>query len=238
MRHLRLVAFALLVALPACAPVERATVASPAVAVADGPRDINGRFKDPQADPQRWVDRFEVESREVFARRDDIVAAVDPRPGERIADVGAGTGLFVEPFAAAVGESGKVWAVDIAPSLVRHMRERFAERPNVEVVLSEETSTTLDAAAVDAVFVCDTYHHFTHYPEMLASIHRALDDGGRLVVVDFEREDGASSDWILEHVRAGKAQVQAEIEAAGFTLEEEIEVPGLAENYLLRFRKR
>lgn len=204
------------------------------------PEDINAGFKDLGADPQRWVERFEGESREIFVHRAEIAAAIALEPGERVADVGAGTGLFLPIFSAAVGDTGKVYAVDISPSLVGYMRERVAEAglSNVEVVLSAEKSTTLAAGVTDVIFTSDTYHHFTYYPEMLASIREALDEGGRLILVDFERQPGITRDWLLGHVRAGKEQVIEEVETAGFDFDEEIEIPGLAENYVLRFVKR
>ena len=120
------------------------------------------------------------------------------------------------------------------------MRERVAATglTNVEVVHSEEKSTTLGAGVVDVVFTTDTYHHFTFYPEMLASIREALDADGRLLLVDFERQPGTSRDWILGHVRAAKEQVIEEVEAAGFGFVEEVEIPGMVENYALRFVKR
>ncbi len=202
-----------------------------------GPKDINESFKDPGADPQRWVDRFEVESREVYAARAAILEAIGPETGDRVADVGAGTGLFVALIADRVGPEGKVYAVDISPSLVEHMRSRFGDRPEVAVVASAEDSTRLEPGSVDRVFTSDTYHHFTYYEEMLASIHQALVPGGELVILDFERIPGVSAEWLLGHVRADKQTVIAEVEAAGFTLEEEVEVEGLEENYFLRFRK-
>lgn len=200
-------------------------------------RDINDSFKDPTADPQRWVDRFEVESREVFAARLAILDALDLEAGDRVADVGAGTGLFVELIADRVGAGGKVIAVDISPSLIEHMRGRFAGRGEVEIVASEETSTRLEPSSVGKIFTSDTYHHFTYYREMLASIHQALTPSGELMILDFERLPGVSEAWLLDHVRAGKEQVIEEVEAAGFSLVEEVEVPGLKENYFLRFRK-
>lgn len=228
-----IVAFLLALVLGACSTAD----GSPAVAQA-ARDDINDRFKDPQADPLRWVDRFEAESREVFSERQAIVTAIGLRAGQRVADIGAGTGLFIPLFAAAVGPEGKVFAVDIAPSLVAHMEQRFKDDQRVEVIQSEERSTLLPAASVDVVFSSDTYHHFTYYEDMLESIHRALRAGGTMIVLDFEREPGVSSDWLLEHVRAGKAQVIAEVEAAGFDFVEEIELKGLVENYMLRFKRR
>ena len=202
-----------------------------------GRKDINESFKDPGADPQRWVDRFEVESREVYAAREAILEAIGPEAGDRVADVGAGTGLFVELLADRVGPEGRVYAVDISPSLIEHMRSRFGERSEVVVVASSEDSTRLEPGSVDRVFTSDTYHHFTYYEEMLASIHQALVPGGELVILDFERIPGVSPEWILGHVRADKQTVVEEVETAGFSLAEEVEVEGLEENYFLRFRK-
>ena len=76
------------------------------------------------------------------------------------------------------------------------------------------------------------------YPEpMLASLRDALRPGGTLVVIDFEKIPGRTREFIMGHVRAGKQQFIDEIEGAGFVLEEEIQVEGLEENYVLRFRK-
>ena len=69
----------------------------------------------------------------------------------------------------------------------------------------------------------------------LASIRAALASSGRLVIVDFEKEPGRSSDFVMHHVRAPKATVRAEIEQAGFTFEREEKL--LAENFFLVFRK-
>ena len=235
MPHLRCLLLAVLAFLAACSGADRA----PLLTTPEAREDINAGFKDPDADPQRWVERFEGESREIFVHRAEIAAAAGLAPGERVADVGAGTGLFLQLFTEKVGDAGKVFAVDISPSLVSYMRRRVAETglSNVEVVRSVETSTTLAEDVVDVVFLCDTYHHFSYYPQMLASIHGALVGGGRLIVVDFERQPGTSREWILNHVRAGKAEVIDEVEAAGFVFEEEIEIAGLAENYVLRFVK-
>ena len=221
--------------LTACRPAVQ-TPATPPSTVPDG---INERFLDPELDPDTWTNRWEVESREIYAERHAIAAAVQLRAGEDVADVGAGTGLFVAPFSQAVGPEGRVYAVEISPKFVEHIRQRAASEglANVEAVLSREDSTTLPRGAVDAVFLCDTYHHFTDYEAMLRSLRDAIRPGGRLVIVDFERISGVSREWILGHVRAGKEQVIAEVEAGGFELEEEIEVPGLDENYVLRFRR-
>ena len=135
--------------------------------------------------------------------------------------------------------TGKVYAVDISPGFIKHLRKRAKEKGlrNVEVVLSKENSAELADASVDVVFVCDTYHHFEYHTEMLRSIHSALRRGGRLVVIDFERIPGKSPQWLLKHVRAGKAEFKKEIEQAGFRFQEEVKFPGFRQNYFLRFEK-
>ncbi|QKK08757.1 MAG: methyltransferase domain-containing protein [Planctomycetota bacterium] len=200
---------------------------------------INDPYLQPDVDPDVWAERFEVESREVFAAREAIADALQLSPGMRVADVGAGTGLFVPLLASRVGTSGRVYGVDIVPAFVAHIdrRARAAGLTQVRATLCSEDSVDLSAASVDLVFVCDTYHHFEYPSATLASIHAALVDGGELVVLDFERIPGVSSDWILGHVRAGREVFQSEIEAAGFELVEEISTVPLRENYMLRFRK-
>jgi len=228
----RLAASGLLLSTGICLPV----LAAPPVAPAEG---INSKFLDPTLDPQEWVERFEAESREVFHAREAILDALDLAPGDRIADVGSGTGAFLTMFSRAVGPAGRVYAVDISPRLIEFVEKRVRDEnlDNVAVVHSTATSTRLPPASIGTVFTCDTYHHFERYPEMLASIHQALIPGGLFVVVDFERIEGVSREWIMGHVRAGKKTVRQEIEAAGFEFVDEVEVPAFVENYLLRFRR-
>lgn len=201
--------------------------------------DINRDFLDPGLDPDEWLKKFEVESREVFAARRAILAAVGLEPGDRIADIGSGTGLYLAPFSRAVGAGGRVYAVDISPRLVGFIERRVREEKltNVAVVLSADDSTRLPPAAVTHAFVCDAYHHFTRYPAMLESIRTALVPGGELIVVDFNRIPGVSREWLLTHVRADKETVRAEITGAGFECLGEVPIEAFQENYLLRFRK-
>lgn len=203
------------------------------------PAGINDNFLSAELDPDEWATRWEAESREVCAQRDAIAQAVGITAGSTVVDVGAGTGLFVAPFVAAVGPQGRVIPVDIAPQFVEHLTERCREAgfDNVTPRLSFERSLGLPANSAQFAFVCDTYHHFEYHEDMLRSLYETLTPGGVLVIVDFERVPGVSRDWILGHVRAGKETVTQEVQAAGFALLEEVDLPGLEENYLLRFQK-
>ena len=148
--------------------------------------------------------------------------------------------FFTLLMAEAVGPEGWAYAVDISPKFVEHLSSMFDARAvqNVTTVMCDDDSICLPPASVDLAFVCDVYHHFEYPPETLASIHSALTDGGRLVVIDFERIPGVSREWLLGHVRADKQTFASEIRAAGFELIAEREIPGFKENYFLEFRKR
>lgn len=201
--------------------------------------DINANFLDEQLDPDEWVERFEVESREVYRSRGFIVDAVKLEAEDRVADVGAGTGLFTMLFAEVVGPRGRVYAIDIAPRFVERIGELADQRglTNVDPRLGDERNVRLPPASIDVAFVCDTYHHFEYPQSTLASILRALRPGGKFVVVDFERIPGQSREWILGHVRAGKETVRQEIENAGFRFVGETDIEGLDENYFIVFQK-
>jgi 3-mercaptopyruvate sulfurtransferase SseA/precorrin-6B methylase 2 len=196
---------------------------------------INKPFENP--DVPEYIGKFEIESRDIFAQRKDIVAACKLKPGMKVADIGAGTGLFTRLFAKEVGAEGKVYAVDIAPKFIRYIEKtcKEADIRNVAGVVCAADSVKLPANSVDRAFVCDTYHHFEFPLRTLASIHQALQPGGRLIVIDFHRIEGKSREWVLGHVRAGQEVVVKEIESAGFKQVEEKKF--LQENYFLVFDK-
>jgi ubiquinone/menaquinone biosynthesis C-methylase UbiE len=228
----------LLLLLGACQP-KPGTAPPPATAAeASVKPGANAEFLRTDLDVDQWAERFEKQGREVYDRRQDIVAATGVKKGQAVADIGAGTGLFTMLFAEAVGREGKVFAVDIAPRFIAHIEKRAHETGvrNVQAVLTGERSVDLPPGSVDLAFLCDTYHHFEHPRSSLASIVRALRPGGELVVVDFKRVPGKSDGWVMGHVRAGQEEVTAEIQAAGF--EKIADVSLLKDNYLLRFRRR
>ncbi len=203
------------------------------------PSDINEKFQSPDLDAKSYIDRFESESREVSAQRDAIAAMLELTPGLDVADIGAGTGLFSLLFAEQVKPDGKVYAVDIAPAFLNLIENRANERglgEVVETVKGAQDGTNLEPRSVDVVFLCDTYHHFENPDRMLASIRMALRPGGRLVIVEFDREK-AKGDFVAKHVRATKDVFIEEIKAEGFDPIALKSPPELSENFLAVFRK-
>ena len=185
-----------------------------------------------------FIERFESHDREVYNKRDEIVAALQLKPGMAVPDVGAGSGLFTRLMADKVGADGKVFAVDVSQEFLAHIAKESEKRGQAQVktVLGAQNGTNLEPASVDIVFLSDVYHHFEDHEAMLTSIRKALKPGGTLILIEFDRVEGKSSEFVLKHVRAGRDQFRKEIEAAGFDPAEGPK-PDLEENFFARFRK-
>jgi ubiquinone/menaquinone biosynthesis C-methylase UbiE len=197
---------------------------------------INKSFEDPEV--EKRVEQFEGESREISQKRNEIVDACQLKPGIDVADTGAGTGLFTRLFAKQVKAEGTVYAVDISDKFVDHIRKTCEEQKlkNVKGIVCTPDSTKLPPDSVDLAFICDTYHHFEFPYKTMATVHKALRPGGRLIVVDFKKIPGVTRDWIIGHVRTDQKETTEEIVKAGFEL---IDTPDfMQEQYLLRFKKK
>lgn len=197
---------------------------------------INKPFEKPN--PGEFIKRFETEGRDVYDHRAKIVEACGLKPGMVIADIGAGTGLFSRMFSPVVGPQGKVYSVDIAEDFIRHIERTAKEQKltNIVGVVTKPDEVKLPPASVDVAFICDTYHHFEFPSTTMKSVHQALKPGGQVVLIDFHRIPGTSTDWVLGHVRAGKEVFVQEVVAAGFKQVDD-KKDLLKESYFVRFEK-
>ena len=222
-----------------CVSVALVLVGFTALAVAQD-KSVNPGINKPFEKPNvaEFVERFERDGRDPYDHRHEVLKACGLKPGMTVADVGAGTGLFTRMFASVVGPQGKVYAVDIAEEFVKHV-ERTAQSEglkNVKGVVCKADAVNLPSQAIDVAFICDTYHHFEFPHKTMRSIHEALKPGGVVILIDFHRIEGVSSEWVLSHVRAGQETFAKEIIDAGFKqIEEKKGI--LKESYFLRFEK-
>lgn len=186
-----------------------------------------------------FVDSMEVGDRELYAAREAVLAAAKIPEGARVADIGAGTGLYSLMFAGAAGATGTVYAVDIEPRFLKLITRRAADldHMNVVAVLGRESDITLPPNSVDVAFIADTYHYFTDRPAIMNTVREALTDKGRLIVLDFDLTAENANDGKHDHVRFGKAGLVNEIETLGFNLAEEPDVEGLKDFYMVVFEK-
>jgi ubiquinone/menaquinone biosynthesis C-methylase UbiE len=168
-----------------------------------------------------------------------IVQALRIQPGMTVADLGTGGGAMLPLFSAAVGAGGKVIAEDIFPDFLERAKANNGQLSNVTYVLGAERDAKLAAGSADVAVTVDSYHHYDYPREMLASIKRGLKPGGRFVIVDYFKRDGAMGPGpnAIEHIRLDKDDVVKEVESYGFQLLESIEhVPG--KQYIAVFTAR
>ena len=134
-----------------------------------------------------WLERPERIAEE---KPDEVVDAMMLKPGDVVADVGAGTGYFSFRIARRVSQ-GTVYAVDVQPEMLAMIEARKKERriQNVVAVQGTATSAMLPAASVDVVLMVDVYHEFAYPLEMMRSLVTALKPGGRVVQIEYRGED-------------------------------------------------
>jgi ubiquinone/menaquinone biosynthesis C-methylase UbiE len=135
-----------------------------------------------------WLDRAEREKEE---RLSLLLKALGLKPGDVVADLGAGSGYLTFPIAELVGAKGKVLAVDIQPEMLALIRQRAKARrlEHVVPIQGTETDPKLPAAGVDLILMVDVYHELSHPYEMTVAMVKALKPGGRLVFVEYRLED-------------------------------------------------
>jgi len=135
-----------------------------------------------------WLERPE---REVEEAPDVLVRALKLKPGMIVADIGAGSGYFSFRMAPRVGTKGKILAVDIQPEMLAiiNERSRINRVKNVETVLGKTDDTCLKPESVDLILLVDVYHEFDKPYEMTNSMVKSLKKGGRLVLVEYRKED-------------------------------------------------
>jgi SAM-dependent methyltransferase len=163
-----------------------------------------------------WLERHERESEENPEAALDVL---ELKPGMMVADVGAGTGYFTLRMAKRVAPNGKVFANDIQPEMLRRLRRRAEESgvSNIETVLGGEADPRLPAGKLDLILLVDVYHEFSQPQRMLQKMRQALKPDGRLVLLEYRKEDPAIP--IRPEHKMSIAEVKTEVEAEGFKLQ-------------------
>ena len=141
-------------------------------------------------DSKAYIAMLEDPKRDAYQKPLEVIAALDLKPGEVVADIGAGSGYFSFRFAHQV-KQGRVYAVDISPDMILHMNRRIRDMgiTNVTTVLAPPDDPLLADASLDRVFICDTWHHVEKQGEYLARLKKMLKPGGQLVMIDFQKRE-------------------------------------------------
>jgi ubiquinone/menaquinone biosynthesis C-methylase UbiE len=142
-------------------------------------------------DLDAYIRRMEEPSRDEWQRPDEVLRALAVRPGDAVADVGAGPGYFTLRLARAVGPHGHVYAVDAVPEMIGVLRERIqrAGLGNVTTLVARDGDTGLQPASYDLVLIVDTFHHFPDGAAYLARLGASLKPEGRIANIDFHARE-------------------------------------------------
>jgi ubiquinone/menaquinone biosynthesis C-methylase UbiE len=142
---------------------------------------------------------YEGSSRDEWQQPERVIEALGLRAGDRVADLGSGSGYFTLRLAKAVGPEGRVYAVDVDEEMNEFLRERVAQAglANVDVILGRFEDPLLPDAGVDLVLIVDTYHHLEDRPAYFRNLRRDLAPEGRVAVIDFDGRKG----WFVRLLR-------------------------------------
>jgi predicted methyltransferase len=179
-----------------------------------------------------WLERTERETEE---KPQLLIDALEIKPGQTIADLGAGSGYYSFRIAPLVGPTGKVLAIDIEPAMLevitqRASRERIA---NVAAVRASVRDPNLAPGSVDLLFMVDVYHELEYPYEVMTKVRAALKPGGRVALIEYRAEDPQVA--IKPVHKMSERQVRHELEAAGFRHVKT--VPTLPLQHLIVFEK-
>lgn len=171
--------------------------------------------------PQAAVSQIEHTHRDEWQNVAGIFAAMDIKQGDRVADVGCGGGFLTVRLSEAVGPDGLVYGEDIRQSVLDELEGQLGSWAidNVELILGDTNDPNLPEAMLDAAVIVNAYHEMTEFESMLSGIKRALEPGGRLVIVDNPPNDSTASRGrqVARHDIALRL-VEQDLLAAGFAI--------------------
>jgi arsenite methyltransferase len=168
-----------------------------------------------------YIAFLEDPKRDEYQKPHEVIMALDLKEGERIADIGAGSGYFAFRIARHVGETGRVYAVDISPEMIIHMNRAIRDMglTNVTTVLAPPDDPLLPDKSIDRFFICDTWHHIENQAQYLALVKKMLRPNGQVVMIDFEKRElpvGPPTE-----MKIAKDDLIAQMRANGFELVKE-----------------
>lgn len=165
---------------------------------------------------------YEGFNRNQWQQPDRVIRSLEIRPGDRVADLGSGSGYFTFRLAKAVGRAGKVYAVDIDQGLNEALADRARAEAigHIEVILAKPDDPLLPAAGVDWIFTSNTYHHIENRTGYFDRARKYLRAGGRVAIIEFNRSAGILGLW--SHYTPGET-IKREMTQAGYFLEREFD---------------
>jgi len=165
---------------------------------------------------------YEGLGRDEWQQPQKVIESLQIRPGQSIADLGAGGGYFTFRLAEATGPGGRVYAVDIDRDMTALIEKTAKERgvQNIETVLAQPNDPSLPEAGMDLLFTSNTYHHIQNRVQYFGALRKALRPGARVAIIDFDRRSWTSG--LFKHYTPSEF-IKREMEQAGYRLVHEFD---------------
>jgi ubiquinone/menaquinone biosynthesis C-methylase UbiE len=172
-------------------------------------------------DPKAYIGALEDPKRDGYQKPHEVLTALNIRPGETIADIGAGSGYFTFRLAHQVGDKGKVYAVDVSPDMILHINRRVRDlrAANVVSILADPDDPLLPDRSVNRFFICDVWHHVENQAKYLSVLKKMLKPGGEVVIIDFHKKELPVGPPL--QIKIARGDVIKQFESSGFRLAKE-----------------
>jgi ubiquinone/menaquinone biosynthesis C-methylase UbiE len=172
---------------------------------------IDHEFKN----PEKWAKQWNNPTRDNWQRPAEVIELMDIQRGMTVVDLGAGTGYFEPHLSKAVGETGKVLALDVSPQMIEYIQKspRTSNLHNVEAKVVPSDNPQFPEGEIDRVLIVNTWHHIDDRVEYARKVARSLAPTGSIIIVDFTLESEMGSP---RSMRLSPERVVSELQTAGF----------------------
>ena len=188
---------------------------------------------------KEWIQNLDRPERIAGLKIDEVLAVLKLKPGDNVADIGAGTGAFSLPFAKTVAPSGKVYAVDIDPGLLDYIAQKAKKEnvANIQTVKGEFSDPKLPNHDVDLAFFHDVLHHIQNRQAYLKALGTYIKPTGRIALIEMNRDDPKTPHRNSPEMLVSKDEVKSWMAAAGFYPGEEYDVYGNPKWFIIYVRR-
>jgi arsenite methyltransferase len=187
-------------------------------------------------DIKQYLEHLDSAERDQYQKPIQVIEALKLKPGQSVADLGSGSGYFTRRLVEAVTESGKVYAIDVEPEMLRYVEESLVHTHapySAEFIPARPDSPKLPAESVDLIFVCNVFHHLEDHSTYFRNARSALKPGGRIAIIDFYHDERSGDLGFSKEHLVSRDTAIAEMTTAGYRLEREHDF--LPRQYFLEF---
>ena len=188
------------------------------------------------ADIKQYLEQLDSDERNQHQKPRQVIEALNLKPGLAVADLGSGSGYFTRRFIEAVTETGKVYAVDVEPEMLKYAEESVVHMHRsytAEFILARPDNPKLPYESIDLLFVCNTYHHLKERTKYFSDTKSSLKPEGRVAIIDFYHDERSGELGFPKRHLVPRETVIAELTEAGYKLVREHHF--LPKQYFLEF---